>query len=130
MTAISDSDAGTAADAVVTRVPFPFWLGVITVTGESLVGTGGELLDGDIILTPSEPAYIPGWAVLEGSTVLTVTNGTAVPVTVVCTDAVSPSFTYTITQRLNTPDILNPVPVTGVSVPHTLGPVVDISALL
>ncbi len=130
MTAISDSDACTAADGVVTHPPFPFWLGVIVLTAGSVIGSGGELLDGDIILTPSVPVYIPGWAVLEGSTVLTVANGAAAPQVIVCTDAAPTGFTYTIAQRLNTPDILNPPPVTGVSVPHTLGATVDISALL
>jgi hypothetical protein len=128
---ISDSDqSGAAADNVVTRYPFPFWLAVIGLTGTSLVSADGELLSGDIILTPSAPVYVPGWAVLEGSAVLTIFNGVAAPLVIVCTDAVTPGFTYMITQRLNTPDINNPAPVTGVTVPHTLGVSVDISQLL
>lgn len=131
MTAVADADAsGPAAEGVVTRPPFPFWLAVITLTGEAVAAADGTLLDGIFILTPSAPVYIPGWTVLEGSATLTVTDGVAAPVTIVCTDAVTPGFTYTITQRLNTPDILNPVPLTSVSVPHALGSSVDISALL
>jgi hypothetical protein len=129
VTAVSDSDQSVAADAVVTRSPFPFWLAVIELTGESLVADDGSLLDGFIALTPSEPVYVPGWEVAEGSATLTVTAGVAAPVTLVCTDAVTPGFTYTITQRLNIPDVLNPDPVT-VSIPHTLGTSVDISQLL
>jgi hypothetical protein len=131
VTSVSDSDASNAAlDGVVTKLPFPFWLAVIEVTGDTLTAADGTLLNGVIILTPSAPVYVPGWAVLEGSATLTVTDGVASPTTVVCTDAVTPAFTYTITQRLDIPDITGPVPVAGVSVPHTLGATVDISALL
>jgi hypothetical protein len=131
VTSVSDSDASNAAlDGVITKLPFPFWLAVIEVTGDTLTAADGTLLNGVIILTPSAPVYVPGWAVLEGSATLTVTDGVASPTTVVCTDTVTPAFTYTITQRLDIPDITGPVPVAGVSVPHTLGATVDISALL
>jgi hypothetical protein len=130
VTTVSDSDLSTCADNVVTRSPFPFWLAVIQLTGTDIAADDGTLLDGAFILTPSEPVFIPGWTVLEGSATLTVTNGVAAPVYIVCTDAVSPGFTYTVTSRLSTPDAVGPVPVTGVAVPHTLGASVDISALL
>lgn len=133
MPTITDSDASNpAVESVVTRGLFPFWLAVIELTGNALAGLDGEALNGVIILTPSAPQYIPGWAVLEGSASLPVVNGVAAPLLIPCTDCVSPSFTYTITQRLNTPDGMagNPAPITGVSIPHSLGASVDISALL
>lgn len=130
MTTVSDSDAsGTGADLEVMKTPYPFWLGVVQVTAKSVVADDGTLLNGVFILTPSVPVYIGGWAVLEGSASLTVTSGAGAPVTVPATDTAGTVFTYTITTRLDGPDS-PPPPVTGVSVPHTLGPSVDISALL
>jgi hypothetical protein len=130
VTAIADSDASSSADAVASWPPFPFWLGVVTLTGTGLYALDGSPLSGAIILTPSAPQYIPGWEVLEGSATLTVVAGQAeAPIVVPCTDSVSPSFTYTISQRLSIPDN-NPPPVTGVTIPRSLGRVVDISALL
>lgn len=132
MTAVSDTDASNAtADNVTTRSPsFPFWLGVIQVTALNVVADDGTLLNGAFILTPTAPVYISGWTILEGSATLTVTNGVGSPIYIPTTDTVATSFTYTIEQRLNIPDGTGPVPVTGVSVPHTLGASVDISALL
>lgn len=130
-TPISDSDAtGATADNVTLKTPYPFWLGVCTITAVDVVADDGTLLNGAFILTPSVPVYIAGWAVLEGSATLTVTSGTGTPVTLPCTDTAGTAFTYTIIQRLNTPDAVNPPPVTGVALPHTLGTTVDISALL
>lgn len=110
---------------------FPGSLETIEVTGTSLETIDGEPLNGSIIFEASTPLYIAGEVVLEGSAVMTVTNGAAdAPLTLPCTDAVSPGFTYTIYQRLDTPDGVNPAPVTGVVIPHTMQPAVDVSALL
>lgn len=130
MTNIADSDASIAADNVVQYAPYPFWLGTVLITAQEVVGFDGEQLSGAFLLTPSMPLYISGAMVIEGSASLEVVSGTGAPVRVPATDSLSPSFTYTITQRLATPDSLNPAPVTGVAIPHTLGPVVDISQLL
>lgn len=111
--------------------PFPPSVQVITVTGVSLLAFDGTPLAGVIIFTPSTPVYIAGVSVLEGSATMTVTAGVGTPIVIPCTDAVSPSFTYTIEQRLATPDSLpNPAPITGVSIPHSTGATVDVSALL
>jgi hypothetical protein len=129
--AVSDSDAsGAAADGVTLKTPYPFWLGVVQVTAVDVVADDGTLLNGIFILTPSVPVYIGGWAVLAGSATLTVANGVGTPVTVPATDTAGTALTYTITTRLNTPDGVNPPPVIGVTIPHTLGLTVDISALL
>lgn len=131
MPTITDSDSSTALDAEVYHPPYPFWLAVISLTAQSVLASDGTPLTGTFILTPSQPTYVPGWAVIEGSANLYVKNGVATaPVTVVCTDAVTPGFTYTITQRLVIPDFTGPSPITGVVIPHTLGVTVDISALL
>lgn len=131
MPTITDSDAATSADSEVSHPPFPFWLPVITVTGQDLVAMDGTPLNGAIIFTPSAPVYVAGWAVLEGSAVMTVVAGVAqAPLVIPCTDAVTPAFTYTLTQRLATPDALGPAPILGVAVPHSLGASVDISQLL
>lgn len=130
MTTITDGDASTGLDGEVHRAPYPFWLAVITLTGLDVLQSDGSLLNGIFILTPSAPAYVPGWAVIEGSATLTVINGVAVPIVIPCTDCVTPGFTYTISQRLQTVDGPGPAPITGVTVPHTLGSTVDISALL
>lgn len=110
--------------------PFPGSVEVITVTGVSLLAGDGTPLSGAILFTPSRAVYIPGITVLEGSATMTVTAGVGAPVVVPCTDAVSPSFTYTITQRLDNPDAVNPLPVTGVTIPHATGATVDVSTLL
>jgi hypothetical protein len=54
------------------------------------------------------------------------------PVRLPTTDCVSPGFTYTITQRLATPDGAEneAAPATGVAIPSALGASVDLSALL
>jgi hypothetical protein len=130
VTTITDSDASTAADLEVSRSPFPFWLAVITVTAESVLAADGTPLTGAFILTPSQPVYAGGWVVVEGSATLTVAKGVATSIVIPCTDAVTPGFTYTITQRLNSPDGISPPPLANVAIPHTLGATVDISALL
>jgi hypothetical protein len=130
VTTLSDSDFSSSADAVVTQAPFPFWLATVTVTAAEMVAPDGTPLSGAFLFTPSTEIYIPGWAVLEGSATLTVTAGTGVPITIPCTDSLSPgqTFTYTIYQRLASGD--SPPPITGVVIPASKRPVVDISALL
>lgn len=131
MTTVTDSDASNAtADNVTLKTPYPFWLGVITVTAQNVIANDGTLLNGAFILTPSTPVYESGWVVLEGSATITVTNGVGTSIVVPCTDTAGTAFTYTINQRLNIPDGANPAPITGVTIPHTLGSTVDISALL
>lgn len=131
MATITDSDSSTALDAEVYHPPYPFWLAVVNLTAQSVLGPDGTPLTGTFILTPSQPTYVPGWTVIEGSANLYVKNGAAAaPVVLVCTDAVTPGFTYTITQRLTTPDVVGPSPITGVAIPHTLGMTVDISTVL
>lgn len=130
MATISDSDSSSSVDAVVVNEPFPFWLSVVEVTADSVLASDGTPLSGAIILTPSETLDLDG-VLVEGSATITVSGGTAdAPVTIPCTDCVSPSFTYTVYLRLNTPDGISPAPVTGVLVPSTLHPSVDISQLL
>jgi hypothetical protein len=111
-------------------VTFPGGVTTIAITGESLLDLDGTPLNGFIILTPSRPVYVAGTTVLEGSASMQVSGGVATPITVPTTDAVSPSFTYTITQRLATPDGVPPAPVTGVTIPASTGASVDISILL
>lgn len=130
MTTITDSDASSSAEAVVTRAPFPFWLATVTVTAMAMVAPDGTLLDGAFLFTPSADLYIPGWAVVEGSATLTVDSGVGAPIVIPCTDSLSPGFTYTIYQRLADGDGVSPAPVTGVTIPMALRPTVDISALL
>jgi hypothetical protein len=103
---------------------------MITVTGLSLLDFDGTPLSGVILFTPSEPLYLAGTAVLEGSATMVVTAGVGTPISIPCTDNVIPNFTYTITQRLTVSDVTGPPPVTGVAVPHSLGSSVDVSALL
>lgn len=103
---------------------------MITVTGLSLLDFDGTPLSGVIIFTPSQPLYVAGSAVLEGSATMVVTSGVGVPISIPCTDNVIPNFTYTITQRLTVSDAAGPPPVTGVAVPSSLGATVDVSQLL
>jgi len=112
---------------------FPAGLTTITVTGENVLGIGGEPLAGVAIFTASGPVDDPGAdAVLSGSAVGQITNGVMKPIEIPTTDAVSPGFTYTITVRLQDADGNpgGPPPVTGVQIPGTLGATVDLSALL
>lgn len=110
--------------------PFPVGVTVITVTAASMLGFDGTPLNGVIIFTPSQDVFVGGVSVLEGSASLTVESGVGIPVVVPTTDAVSPSFTYTIEQRLDTPDGVSPAPVTGVAIPASTGATVDVSTLL
>lgn len=107
----------------------PSALSTITVTGNDLSTFDGTPLNGVIIFMPSRHIVGAG-AVLEGAAVMTVTAGVAVPITLPCTDSVSPPFTYTIDSRLATPDGVDPAPVTGVSIPGTMKPTVDVSQFL
>jgi hypothetical protein len=115
-------------------VTFPAGLLTITVTGSNLLGLDGQPLTGAVIFTASglvdDPAVS---ALLEGSAVAEVVAGAIVqPFVIPATDCVSPPFTYTITLRLQDADGAEgaPLPVTGVSIPSTLGASVDLSALL
>lgn len=129
MTAVSDSDVSQATADGGEVATYP----TITVTGEHIYTFDGTPLTGVIIFTPSEVVFIPSLGVtLEGSASANVTAGEIVqPFSIATTDAVTPNFSYTIIPRLETPDgpAASPPPVTGVSVPHTLGVSVDISAL-
>jgi len=114
-------------------VTFPAGLHTITVTGENVLGIGGEPLSGVVIFSASGPVDDPADdAVLSGSAVGEISNGVMTPVVIPTTDAVSPGFTYTVTVRLQDADgnAGGPPPVTGVHIPATLGPTVDLSALL
>ena len=110
---------------------FPAGLLTVTVTGQNILSLDGQPLDGAVIFTASGPVDDPAVsALIEGSAVAQVVDGVMIPVVLPCTDSVSPSFTYTITTRLNNADGISPPPVTGVAVPHSLGASVDLSALL
>jgi hypothetical protein len=115
-------------------VTFPSGITTITVTGQDVSSLDGTPLSGYVIFTPSEEVADPAvLALLEGSATARVVNGVlAQPFVIPTTDCVTPAFTYTITQRLVTGDGVegSPPPLTGVSVPHSLGSSVDLSALL
>jgi hypothetical protein len=113
-------------------VTFPAGLTTITVTGTNIETLDGTPLSGVIIFTPSEVVAAPAVsALLEGSATAEVVNGTITqPFVIPTTDCITPPFTYTITDRLQRPEGTSPPPVTGVSIPHTLGATVDISALI
>ena len=109
---------------------FPAGLTTITITGLHILSLDGQPLDGVVIFTASGPVDDPAAdAVLSGSAVGEVVSGVMTPVTIPCTDAVTPGFTYTISQRLQTAD-MSPPPVTGVAIPSSLGATVDLSDLL
>lgn len=109
---------------------FPAGLTTITVTGLHILSLDGQPLDGAVIFTASGPVDDPAAdAVLSGSAVGEVVNGVMTPLQIPTTDAVTPGFTYTISQRLQTTD-MSPPPVTGISIPSTLGATVDLSDLL
>lgn len=112
---------------------FPAGLSTIQVTGENLIGMDGTPLSGVIIFTASEAVGKPSLDVLmEGSATGEVVNGVMTPITIPTTDAVTPAFTYTITQRLVTADGSegSPPPLENVSIPASLGASVDVSYLL
>lgn len=112
---------------------FPAGLTTIQVTGLHIEGLDGTPLSGVIIFSASGPVVDSALsALLEGSATGEVVSGVMTPVIIPTTDCVSPGFTYTITQRLQTPDGAegSPPPVTGVLIPHTLGASVDLAALL
>lgn len=113
---------------------FPAGLTTITVTGSDLETLDGTPLSGVIIFSPSGEISDPAVsAVLEGSAVANVVAGSIVqPFIIPTTDCVTPPFTYTIAQRLQGPDGVEgaPAPISGVSIPHSLGSAVDLSALV
>lgn len=109
---------------------FPAGLTTITVTGLHILSLDGHPLDGVVIFTASGPVDDPAAdAVLSGSAVGEVSGGVMTPVQIPATDAVTPAFTYTVSQRLQSPDP-DPPPVTGISIPGSRGPTVDLSELL
>jgi hypothetical protein len=111
-------------------VTFPAGLTTIVVTGLHLADFGGAPANGVVVFTASEVAADPAAElVLAGSAEGLVAGGVMTPVTIPTTDSVSPAFTYTITLRLQNADSSAP-PYTGISVPHTLGASVDLSALI
>lgn len=112
---------------------FPDGLLTIEVTGTDLSTFDGTPLSGTVIFGASEELADPGVsAVLDGAGLGVVTGGVMAPVRLPTTDCVSPGFTYTITQRLATPDGAEneAAPATGVAIPSALGASVDLSALL
>lgn len=110
---------------------FPAGLTTITVTGQNLIDFGGFRLNGIVVFTASSPVSDPAAAaVVAGSAQGVVTDGTMAPVVLPATDSVSPAFAYTITFRLQDADGNGPPPYAGVSIPHTLGESVDLSALV
>lgn len=110
---------------------FPGGLTTIEVTGQNIRDFGGALANGYVVFTASAPIADPAAdLVAEGSTEGVVTNGVMAPVTIPVTDSVSPSFTYTVTLRLQTADGNGPSPYEGISVPASLGASVDLSELL
>lgn len=112
---------------------FPPGLTTIEVTGLHITALDGTPLFGNVIFSADAEVTDPAVSdVLEGSAVGEVLNGVMAPITIATTDCVSPPFTYTITQRLVTPDGAenSPAPVPGVSIPSTLGATADLSALL
>jgi hypothetical protein len=114
-------------------VTFPPGLPTIVVTGTDITDLSGQPLNGVIIFSVAAPVADPAVsALLEGSATGEVTGGVMAPIRLVATDCVSPPFTYTITQHLVTADGADsaPPPAGGVSIPSTLGPTVDVSALL
>ena len=54
-------------DSVVSYWSFPVWLGTILLTGDALAAADGTLLNGVLMLTPSAPQYVAGWAVVEAA---------------------------------------------------------------
>ncbi len=112
---------------------FPAGLLTIVVTGLNVEAFDGTPLNGVVIFTPSLEGSAPAENILlEGSANGEVVNGVMTPLTIPTTDSVTPSFTYTITQRLQTPDMSGsqPAPLTGVAIPHSLGSTVDLSVLI
>lgn len=109
---------------------FPAGVTTIQVTGLNLRDSGGGSPSGYVTFTPSglaakQSADLVAYGTAEGI----VTGGVMAPVTILTTDAVSPSFTYTIALRLQGDDP-DPPPFTGISIPASLGVSVDLSALL
>jgi hypothetical protein len=114
-------------------VSFPPGLTTIEVTGRNVVAFDGTPLSGVVIFSASAPVADPGGsALIEGSATGLVVSGVMAPINIPTTDSVSPGFTYTITQRLQTVDGAagSPEPAAGVSIPASLGASVDLSALV
>jgi hypothetical protein len=114
-------------------VTFPAGLTTIEVTGLNLLGLDGTPFSGIVIFSASGLIAVPAAStLLEGPATAMVVNGVMVPVVIPTTDCVSPAFTYTITQRLTTPDGVtgSPPPAQGVAIPSSLGTTVDLSDLV
>jgi hypothetical protein len=114
-------------------VTFPGGLTTIEVTGLNILAMDGTPLNGAVIFTPSGVVADSALSlVLEGSAVGEVSGGVMTPLTIPTTDSISPSFAYTVAFRLQAPDGVpgTPAPLLNVSVPHTLGASVDLSALV
>lgn len=112
---------------------FPAGIAVIQVTGLHLVAFDGTPLSGFVTFTVDGEVAVPAAdTVLVGSATGLVTNGVMDPVTIPTTDNISPGFSYTITQNLQTSDGVtsSPAPVQGVGIPSTLGATVDLSELV
>jgi hypothetical protein len=126
------SFSGTGQAAAAGTAQSPGGIMVIEVTGEHIEALDGSPLNGAFIFTAPGPLVYPAVETyFGGSAVAEVVNGVITPPVVIpTTDSLDPPFTYTISTRLNTDDGASPPPVTGVSIPSTLGATVDISALL
>lgn len=111
----------------------PGGLATVEVTGLNLLSLDGTPLSGTVIFSVDGPVAAPAVsALLEGSAAAEVQDGVMEPLVIPATDCVSPGFSYTVTQRLTTPDGPggNPVPSAGVAIPSSLGPSVDLSSLV
>ena len=112
---------------------FPGGITTIEVTGLNLLAFDGTPLNGSVTFTVDGEVAVPAAdTVLVGSATGIVTNGVMSPVTLPTTDNISPGFSYSITQNLQTSDGVtsSPAPVQGVGIPSTLGVTVDLSDLV
>jgi hypothetical protein len=105
---------------------------MIQVTGQHLTTLDGTPLNGFVLFSTSQAVDIPDMpAIFLGSADATVSNGVMDTITIPTTDSTLPPFSYTITLRISGPDGDSDNQVlTGVQIPSSLGPTVDLAALL
>jgi hypothetical protein len=105
---------------------------MIQVTGQRLTTLDGTPLNGFVLFSTSQAVDIPDMpAIFLGSADATVSNGVMDTITIPTTDSTLPPFSYTITLRISGPDGDSDNQVlTGVQIPSSLGPTVDLAALL
>lgn len=105
---------------------------MIQVTGQSITTLDGTPLNGFVLFSTDKAVDIPDMpAIFLGSADATVRNGVMDAINLPTTDSTLPPFTYTITMRISGPDgdADNQV-LTGVQLPSTLGPTVDLASLI